>query len=204
MSHLKRVSRVAGETRVLLCSKHCWESEVETDVKLRVAEIANGKQNQKPDQETELNNLACKIVDVPATPVYIKEMQLLYKDIWPLDFSKCSQPAGFKILIESCYNDIPDSLLINCLLSKARHCSESQFCYLLKSDSHEVIGQVDGPAKGCIIDHPVMLLAEQTGAQAKERDQGKGDDQYYFKELVLLTDVEPCFMCAMALIHCRV
>ena len=63
---------------------------------------------------------------------------------------------------------------------------------------------MNGLERKCIIDHPIMLLAQQCGQDAIERDQGKGDDQYYFKELILLTDIEPCFMCAMALIHCRI
>ena len=32
----------------------------------------------------------------------------------------------------------------------------------------------------------------------------KENEIYYFKDLVVLTDVEPCFMCAMALVHSRV
>ena len=54
MSHLKRVSRVGGETRVLLCSMFCWESEVGKDVKGRIAEIANGNKNLLQDQQVDL------------------------------------------------------------------------------------------------------------------------------------------------------
>ena len=29
MSHIKRVSRVKGKTRVLVCSEHCWQNQVD-------------------------------------------------------------------------------------------------------------------------------------------------------------------------------
>ncbi len=48
-----------------------------------------------------------------------------------------------------------------------------------------------------------MLLAAKAGRQAVERNQGKEDESYFFKDQVVITDVEPCFMCAMALIHSR-
>ena len=49
-----------------------------------------------------------------------------------------------------------------------------------------------------------MLLAAKAGRLAVERQKGKEDEFYYFKNLVVVTDVEPCFMCAMALVHSRV
>ena len=75
---------------------------------------------------------------------------------------------------------------------------------LLKQGSFDFIADLEGLEPKCVVDHPIMLLAVKMGDLAIERDQGKGDDQYYFKDLVLLTDVEPCFMCAMALIHSRI
>ena len=75
---------------------------------------------------------------------------------------------------------------------------------LVKPDSFEVILRLDDSDQGSsVIDHPIMLLAEKAGQLWKERDQGKEDEFYYFRDLMVLTDVEPCFMCAMALIHSR-
>lgn len=59
------------------------------------------------------------------------------------------------------------------------------------------------PPNSSCIDHPILLLAAKSGQIAVERDQGKESEFYYFKELIVVTDVEPCFMCAMGLIHSR-
>ena len=55
----------------------------------------------------------------------------------------------------------------------------------------------------CVIDHPIMMLAAKAGNEAIARGQGKEDDSYFFKDMIVVTDVEPCFMCAMALVHSR-
>ena len=50
-----------------------------------------------------------------------------------------------------------------------------------------------------------MILSAKAGKVAIERNEGKNEisDLYYFKDLMVVMDVEPCFMCAMALIHSR-
>lgn len=57
----------------------------------------------------------------------------------------------------------------------------------------------------CVIDHPVLLLAAKAGKFAIECNEGisQSSDLYYFKDMIIVMDVEPCFMCAMALIHSR-
>jgi tRNA-specific adenosine deaminase 3 len=47
----------------------------------------------------------------------------------------------------------------------------------------------------CVIDHPIMQLAA---------DLSHESEHYFLKDLTVLTDVEPCFMCSMALVHSRV
>ena len=51
-----------------------------------------------------------------------------------------------------------------------------------------------------------MMLASKAGEQALQGDGQEGSEEeiYYFRDLIVLTDVEPCFMCAMALVHSRV
>ena len=75
---------------------------------------------------------------------------------------------------------------------------------VLKEKTFEIVADVSGEKPKCVIDHPVMLLASKLGEKHVESGAGKDGEQYYFKDLILITDVEPCFMCAMALIHSRV
>ena len=75
---------------------------------------------------------------------------------------------------------------------------------VLSEKTFEVIADASEEKPKCVIDHPIMLLASKLGDLHLENDNGKSGDQYYFKDLILVTDVEPCFMCAMALIHSRV
>ena len=50
-----------------------------------------------------------------------------------------------------------------------------------------------------------MMLASKAGEQALQSgDCDEEGEIYYFRDLIVLTDVEPCFMCAMALVHSRV
>ena len=53
------------------------------------------------------------------------------------------------------------------------------------------------------VDHPIMILAARSGEYAVA-SSNESEETYYFKDLIVLTDVEPCFMCAMALVHSRV
>ena len=53
--------------------------------------------------------------------------------------------------------------------------------------------------------HPVMALAaEFAAAQKAIALDNEEETQYFMKDLDILVDVEPCFMCAMALIHSRI
>ena len=93
--------------------------------------------------------------------------------------------------------------------SSQTECRNGQVCILARPDSFEIVTRLDSEelsddSTRCVIDHPIIMLAAKAGKYAVERKQGKEDEFYYFKELIVLTDVEPCFMCAMALVHSRV
>jgi tRNA-specific adenosine deaminase 3 len=58
-----------------------------------------------------------------------------------------------------------------------------------------------------VIDHPIMVLAQQLGEMRLDPDfesDDEDDDVYFMKGLSMLTSMEPCFMCAMALVHSRI
>ncbi len=56
-----------------------------------------------------------------------------------------------------------------------------------------------------------MVLAEKFGRILLEAKNGETQNerrvdkkQYFMKDLFLITDIEPCFMCAMGLVHSRI
>ena len=51
----------------------------------------------------------------------------------------------------------------------------------------------------CVIDHPFMVLADKRASSMQE-----GDEQYFMKDQFVLSDIEPCFMCCMAMVHSRI
>ena len=42
MNNVKRVARLNNKSRVLICSKHCWENELASDDKARIGKLAQG------------------------------------------------------------------------------------------------------------------------------------------------------------------
>ena len=42
MNNVKRVARLNNKSRVLICSKHCWENELAQDVKAMIGKLAQG------------------------------------------------------------------------------------------------------------------------------------------------------------------
>ena len=42
MNNVKRVARLNDKSRVLICSKHCWENELSLDVKAKIGNLAQG------------------------------------------------------------------------------------------------------------------------------------------------------------------
>ena len=49
-----------------------------------------------------------------------------------------------------------------------------------------------------------MRIAQVLAKEAIARDKGKDDEFYFMKDLILVMDIEPCYMCSMALIHSRI
>ena len=72
-------------------------------------------------------------------------------------------------------------------------CAEGQFCAAL-NQKLQVVHIVELKAASPI-DHQIMRLAAEMAS--------KDDAQYFLKDLIVVVDVEPCFMCAMALVHSR-
>ena len=166
------------------------------------------KKEFEEQEEFKQDQSTVDYVELPHRSIYIREVYEKYRilaDDWPISFKP--QPPAFLFVPTSF--DIPTPIKQQLIASDAASCAEGKVCMAVKQKTFQIVASLEiedlKPENRCIIDHPVMILAAKSGKFACEQSEGdnQGNDLYYFKDLIIITDVEPCFMCAMALIHSR-
>jgi tRNA(Arg) A34 adenosine deaminase TadA len=77
---------------------------------------------------------------------------------------------------------------------RKENCADAEYCAVL--NKNVVLIKLIGANKNGILEHMVMRASLQMA-----KAQG---EHYFLKDMTVVLDVEPCFMCAMALVHSRV
>ena len=73
MGHIKRVAKLKNQTRVMLCSKFYWETDVKPEIKGKIKQIAYGISDNAEESKVEKEDeVEVEIVKLPDRPVYIK------------------------------------------------------------------------------------------------------------------------------------
>lgn len=218
---------------MLICTKWFFESDkFDSSLKVMIGKLAGATEpmllanlttNSLPLHEEENKNAEVQSsgLDLPVETVVLPDRMVYLKNLydrvrekaagWPITFKP--NPPSFQFMPVNF--GLPSSLKSLLAASKAEKCAEGSVCLLTRKKTFEVVCRVElsdiDEAIRTAVDHPVMILAAKAGEAAIEYCESGGQpaqvantETYYFRDKVVLTDVEPCFMCAMALVHSRV
>lgn len=132
-----------------------------------------------------------EIVDVPSVPPLTAEQFERYNRLWPVVFHQSNLQKQAEQDIKHC----TDNFQVHRPLF-------DEFDCIITDVSGTLVGKATSHAPKTPLDHCVMRAIEDvsTKARASELDAS----QYLCTGYHVILKKEPCFMCAMALVHSRV
>ena len=89
------------------------------EIKQKIMQLVKSE-NQEEEEEVKVD---IAIVSLPDRPIYIREMQQKYKDEWPLDLSKCTQPPSIQFLPDDWAKKIPAGVVEKAGSSEVTTCA---------------------------------------------------------------------------------
>lgn len=190
-AHFKRVKPYSGDSNmneVLICNKSLISKEEEDIVVSKVLDFLNSKSVLQPSLlQKDL------LVDSPASKAEFEEMFAT----WPMTYIAKKEP----VLTEE------ESKLYTEIINKASKFIEGDvtqsldYTVIIDSDSGAVLLKVKNEQReGYPLDHTIIQAINDYSMKYLLVEK----ERYLLTNLTLITHIEPCMMCSMALVHSRI